>query len=350
MRKPKIGITMGDPAGIGPEITVKMFLNEDLYSMCIPVVIGSKDVLGDVKNILKNDIPQIHCVRQVKDCKAKNGVINLVDLGNIKRKDFEYGKISSIAGRASGEYIAKGIQMALDKTIDALVTNPIHKESFKLAGYGRKYAGHTEMLADITKTKDYTMMLATENLLVVHVTTHVSLKEAIRGIKKNRIIKVIKIANEACLSLGIQNPRIAVAGLNPHCGDGGLFGDEEIKEIIPAVKEAKAAGMNVTGPLSSDSIFAKALGGLFDIVVVMYHDQGHIPVKTLGFQWDRSLNSWGKMHGINITLGLPIIRTSVDHGTAFGKAGKGQADYTSLFEALKYAVKMFKNKNIRKNI
>lgn len=346
--KPKIGITMGDPAGIGSEITIKMFSNENLYSTCIPVVIGAKAALQDIRDVLEEKDLEICCVEDVADCRTENGIINLVDLDNVKPGDFEYGKISPVTGKASGEYIAKGIQMALDKKIDAIVTNPIHKESFKLGGYGKKYAGHTEMLAGLTKTEDYTMMLAAGMLRVVHVSTHVPLKKAIQLVKKDRIVKVIKIANEACVLLGIQNPRVVVAGLNPHSGDGGLFGDEEVTEIIPAIKECEAAGINVSGPFPPDTVFAKALGGIFDIVVTMYHDQGHIPTKTVGFQWDKKANSWGKMHGVNITLGLPIIRTSVDHGTAFGKAGKGKADYTSLLEALKYAVKMVESKSVRK--
>lgn len=341
---PIIGITMGDPAGIGTEITVKMFKYEKIYSMCNPVLIGAKAALQDIMNILLINNLKLNCIKNIKDSILEDNVINLIDLDNIKSGDYEFGKINPITGGASGEYIAKAVQMAVDGEIDAIVTNPIHKESFALGGYGKKYAGHTEMLADLTKTRKYTMMLAAGNLRVVHVSTHVSLKRAIEMVKKDRILKVIKIADDACALFGIQNPKIVVAGLNPHCGEGGLFGDEEIKEIIPAVDEARADGINVTGPSSADSVFAKALGGLYDVVVAMYHDQGHIPTKTVGFKWDKDSNSWGKIHGVNITLGLPIIRTSVDHGTAFGKAGKGSADYTSLFEALKYAVTMVENK------
>ena len=346
--KPRIGITMGDPAGIGSEITVKMFACENLHSLCIPVVIGSKFAMENIKGILKQGDLKIHCIKDVSEARQEKGIINLIDLANLKNRDFAYGKVGSLAGKAAGEYIAKGIEMALAGELDALVTNPIHKESFKLGGYGLKYAGHTEMLADLTKTKDYTMMLAVAALRVVHVSTHVALKKAVQRAKKTRIFKVIKIANDACLSLGIKRPRVAVAGLNPHCGEGGLFGNEEVKEIIPAIEKARAAGINVSGPLPADIVFAKALGGAFDVVVTMFHDQGHIPAKTVGFQWDKELNAWGKMRGVNITLGLPIIRTSVDHGTAFGKAGKGSADYTSLFDALKYAIKLAEHKNIKR--
>ncbi|MFH1288891.1 MAG: 4-hydroxythreonine-4-phosphate dehydrogenase PdxA [bacterium] len=342
--KPIIGITMGDAAGIGAEITAKMFKYEKIYSICSPVLIGSKIVLEDIINILQISNLELKCIKNIEDSLWEDNVINLIDLDNIKSGDYKFGKISPVTGKASGEYIAKGIQMAISNQIDAIVTNPIHKESFTLGGYGKKYAGHTEMLADLTGIEDYTMMLVAGNLRVVHVSTHVSLKKAVGMVEKSRILKVIKIANEACNLLGIRNPKIVVAGLNPHCGEGGLFGDEEIREIIPAVEKAQALGINALGPLPSDSVFAKALGGVYDVVVTMYHDQGHIPTKTVGFVWDKDSNSWGKMHGVNVTLGLPIIRTSVDHGTAFGKAGKGSADYTSLFEALKYAVTMAKNK------
>ena len=270
--KPCIGITMGDPAGIGSEITVKMFAGEDLHSLCIPIVIGSKFAMENIKDILKQGDLEIYCINNVSEARQKEGMINLIDLANLREGDFTYGKVGPLSGRASGEYIAKGIEMALAGELDALVTNPIHKESFKLGGCGVKYPGHTEMLADLTKTKDYTMMLATAALRVVHVSTHVSLKEAVQRVKKARIIKVIKIANDACLSLGIEQPKIAVAGLNPHCGEGGLFGNEELEEIIPAVEEARAAGINVSGPLPADTIFAKALGGVFDMVVTMIHD------------------------------------------------------------------------------
>lgn len=341
--KPKIGITIGDPAGIGCEIAVKMLLNENLNSLCDPILIGSKNVVEDVRRMLKTDF-HVKCIKNVSDFTAKRRVINLVNIDNVRDKKIRYGKIVSKYGKAAGEYITKGIQLALDGKIDALVTSPIHKESFKLGGYGRKYAGHTEMLAALTGTKKYTMMLAHGNLRVVHVSTHVSLKQAIAAIKKERVLDVIKIARDACLALGIKKPKIGVAGLNPHSGEGGLFGKEEIREILPAIMRARKSGLNVEGPLPPDSIFSKAVGGLFDIVVAMYHDQGHIPVKLLGFQWDVNTRSWGKISGINVTLGLPIIRASVDHGTAFGKAGKGLADYLSLFEALKYAVKMAEHK------
>lgn len=345
---PKIGITIGDPAGIGPEIIVKLLKAENVDEICAPIVIGSELPIKDITNILGYDLI-VYKIKDPSEYRREKGVINLIDLKNIKDKKIKYAQIVPEYGKAAGEYIAKGIELAFNKKIDALVTCPIHKESFKLGGYGQRYAGHTEMLADMTKAKKYSMMLAHGNLRVVHVSTHVSLKEALKLVKKRRILDVIRIAHNACLSLGIKYPKIGVTGLNPHSGEGGLFGMEEIEEIIPAIISAKKEGMNVEGPVPPDSAFAKSLGGIFDIVVTMYHDQGHIPIKTVGFHWDSSSNSWGKMSGVNITLGLPIIRTSVDHGTAFGKAGKGKADYTSLFEAIKYAIKMafYKNEGIK---
>ncbi|SLM30895.1 4-hydroxythreonine-4-phosphate dehydrogenase [Desulfamplus magnetovallimortis] len=342
--KPLIGITLGDPAGIGSEITIKMYANEDITSICRPIVIGSKVCLEDIKARLENTTLQIKSITNPEQYIEDSNIINIIDLNNMTNEDLEYGKVSRKSGRASGEYIEKAINLAMDKKIDAIITNPIHKESFKSGGYGEKYAGHTEMLADLTGTKDYTMMLVAENLRIVHVTTHVSLRHALDMMKKKRILSVIKIANEACQELGIKLPHIGVAGINPHCGDGGMFGTEEIEEIIPAVEEAKALGFNVTGPVPADTVFAMAKGGGFDVVVAMYHDQGHIPCKTIGFQWGPENKGWGAMRGVNITFGLPIIRTSVDHGTAFGKAGKGKADYHSLWDAVHYAIRIAANR------
>ncbi|MPN33664.1 D-threonate 4-phosphate dehydrogenase [bioreactor metagenome] len=209
---------------------------------------------------------------------------------------------------------------------------------------GHHYSGHTEIYAKFTNTEKYTMMLAYENLRVVHVSTHVSLREACDRVKKLRVLDVIRMANNACKSLGISKPSIGVAGLNPHCGENGLFGTEEIEEIIPAIKEAISEGIYVTGPIPPDTVFSKARGGWYDIVVAMYHDQGHIPLKVLGFQYDSESNEWKAVEGVNLTLGLPIIRTSVDHGTAFDHAGKGDANELSLMNAIDYAIIMTKDK------
>ena len=241
------------------------------------------------------------------------------------------------------------MQLALAGEVDATTTNALNKEAMNMAllhyngersdGYTH-FDGHTEIYATYTNTKKYTMMLAHHDLRVVHVSTHVSLREACDRVKKARVLEVIEIANKACLNMGIENPKVAVAGLNPHCGEHGLFGTEEIDEIIPAVEEAKKEGINVIGPIPPDSVFSEALGGWYDIVVCMYHDQGHIPLKTVGFVYDRELQTWKAVEGVNITLGLPIIRTSVDHGTGFALAGKGTSNELSLVNAIDYAIKM----------
>ncbi|MFH0861125.1 MAG: 4-hydroxythreonine-4-phosphate dehydrogenase PdxA [Candidatus Altiarchaeota archaeon] len=340
---PKIGITIGDPAGIGSEITAKMLTYENVTKMCTPIIIGDAKVVQQGFDVIKSSV-KFEKIRDV-DERISPGRVYVCDLDNISPSDYTFGQISSKAGKAAGEYIEKAIQLALEKKIDAIVTNPINKEAFVLGGYGKKYAGHTEMLAGLTGTKKYSMMLAHGNLRVLHVTTHVSLLDAItKYIKKDRIIDVIKLANSTCKQLNIKEPKIGVAGLNPHSGEGGAFGDEEIKEISPAVTEAQKLGIKAEGPVPADTLFSKAKGGMYDAVVAMYHDQGHIPTKVLGFIYNEDSRSW-VMKGVNITLGLPIIRTSVDHGTAFGKAGKGTADYGSLFDALKYAILLAEGKS-----
>ena len=230
----------------------------------------------------------------------------------------------------------------MDGKIDATVTNALNKEAMNLAGH--HYSGHTEIYADFTHTSKYTMMLAHENLRVVHVSTHVSLREACDRVKKARVLEVIEIANQACRALGIAHPRIGVAGLNPHSGEHGLFGREEIEEISPAIEAARAEGIDADGPVPPDTVFSKARGGWYDIVVAMYHDQGHIPLKLVGFVYNQEAGKWDAVAGVNITLGLPIIRVSVDHGTAFDQAGKGSASPASLINAIDYAILLAKSR------
>jgi len=227
------------------------------------------------------------------------------------------------------------IELAMSKEIDATVTGPINKEAINRAGF--HYSGHTEIYADLTHAKDYAMMLAHQNFRVIHVSTHVSLREACDRVKKDRVYRVIRLGYDAVKKLGIENPKIAVAGLNPHAGESGMFGREEIEEIEPAIKQAQREGLNVEGPIPPDTVFSKMQGGQYDLVVVMYHDQGHIPTKLIGFQYDDKTKTWGSMSGVNITCGLPIIRVSVDHGTAFGKAGEGRANPESMIQAIKIA-------------
>ena len=234
------------------------------------------------------------------------------------------------------------IQLALQNQIDATVTAPINKESIHLAGH--HFSGHTEIYAHYTNTAKFAMLLADDNLRVIHSTTHVSLRKACDLCKKDRVLEVISLLNDACRQFGIVNPRIAVAGLNPHAGENGLFGDEEINEIIPAIEEAKSLGMIVDGPVPPDTMFVKAVQGKYDGCVAMYHDQGHIPFKLEGFQWDNEKQSMKSVKGVNITLGLPIIRTSVDHGTAFEIAWQGIASPDALEISIDYAVLLAENK------
>lgn len=333
---PRIGITMGDPAGVGSEITARMLAREEITGLCIPIVVGDARVVRQGFEIAGAE-PCFEVVSDV-DQAVDPGRAYVCDLANISPSDFAFGEISGAAGRAAGESIETAIQLALDRKIDAIVTNPIHKESFNLGGYGTRFPGHTEMLAELTGTKSYCMMLASGALRVCHVTTHVSLLDALtKYITVERVLEVIGLADGVCRQLGIEEPLIGVAGINPHSGEHGLFGDEERHLVIPAIEEATGRGLKVEGPVPADTLFSKAKGGWYDATLAMYHDQGHIPCKLDGFVYDHESRRWS-MGGVNVTLGLPIIRTSVDHGTAFGKAGKGTADERSLVEATQLAV------------
>ena len=337
----RIGITLGDPAGIGPEISIKAFAKKDLYERCQPLLVGDACVVEKYLQAHPELNLKLSVVEEPDQGKYVYGTIDLIDLKAVDIDQLAIGEVSAMAGNAAFQYVKKVIELALDKKIDATVTNPLNKEALNLAGH--HYAGHTEIYADLTNTDKYTMMLADGNLRVVHVSTHVSLREACDRATKERVLDVIRIADKACKNLGIKNPRVAVAGLNPHCGENGLFGREEIEEINPAVEAAKAEGINVFGSLPADTVFSKANGGMFDIVVAMYHDQGHIPLKLLGFVYDQEKQSWQAVQGVNITLGLPIIRTSVDHGTAFDQAGKWSASELSLENAIDYAIRLAEN-------
>jgi 4-hydroxythreonine-4-phosphate dehydrogenase len=281
---------------------------------------------------------EVRAVASPNNGKYESGTVDVLDLKNIDAKSIQHKVVSADSGRASFEYIKKVIELALAKEIDATVTGPINKEAINQAGF--HYAGHTEIYADLTNTRDYAMMLMHENFRVIHVSTHVSLREALDRVKKDRILTVINLAHTTLQRLGIEQPKIAVAGLNPHAGESGMFGREEIDEIGPAIQQAAQQGLNVEGPVPPDTVFSKMAGGQYDIAVVMYHDQGHIPTKLRGFQYDRNTNTWGSMSGVNITCGLPIIRVSVDHGTAFGKAGEGRANPESMIQAIQIAAQL----------
>lgn len=341
---PIIGITQGDPSGVGPEITVKALIKPEIYEMCRPIVVGDVPVMeralsfcgltGKMKihKLTAEDEDHLDALTFTPD------TIHVLDQGHQDLEKIPPGTLSGECGNAAFDCIVKVIELAMAGKVDATVTNPLNKEALNMGGH--HFAGHTEIYAHYTNTDKYTMMLAHENLRVVHVSTHVSLREACDRAKKERVLEVITIAHNACRQLGIEEPRIAVAGLNPHCGEGGLFGTEEIDEIIPAVEEANRLGMKALGPLAPDTVFSKIRGGMYDIGVAMYHDQGHIALKMDGFVFDKELGNWKDVAGVNITLGLPIIRASVDHGTAFGHAGKGNASELSLVNAIGYAVQM----------
>ena len=295
-----------------------------------------------VKIVGKENEIKINKISNIEDALFQVGTIDVYDMSLVNIADLKRGEVSEMSGNAAFQYVKKVIELAMSNEIDATVTNALNKEAINLAGH--HYSGHTEIYADFTNTNKYTMMLAHENLRVVHVSTHVSLREACDRVKKDRVLEVIRIANQACKELGIENPKIGVAGLNPHSGENGMFGREEIDEIIPAINLANEEGINAEGPVPPDTVFSKARGGWYDIVVAMYHDQGHIPLKVVGFVYNQKEQKWDAVAGVNITLGLPIIRTSVDHGTAFDQAGKGIANELSLTNAIEYAIVMAGNR------
>ena len=336
-KKPILGITMGDPASIGPEITVKALSDPAIYEKCSPIIIGDAAVMEAAVGIVGKNV-KINAVSDVKEAKFEFGTIDVYDMKLVDMDKLERGVVSAMAGNAAFQYVKKVIELAMNHEVDATVTNALNKEAMNLAGH--HYSGHTEIYAEYTGTKKYTMMLAHENLRVVHVSTPVSLREACDRVKKDRVLEVIRIADQACKELGIKEPKIGVAGLNPHSGENGMFGREEIEEITPAIEAAKGEGIIVDGPVPPDTVFSKARGGWYDIVVAMYHDQGHIPLKVVGFVYNQAEQKWDAVAGVNITLGLPIIRASVDHGTAFDQAGKGVANELSLINAMDYAIRM----------
>jgi 4-hydroxythreonine-4-phosphate dehydrogenase len=338
---PKIGISMGDPAGIGPEIIAMALARPQTRELCRPLVIGDPGIMKRAVAYAGAKLA-INPVAKPSDALFKPDVIDVLAIDGPDLSALRLGEISAIAGDAAFRAVKTMITLALAGDIDATVTAPIHKESLVLAGH--HFPGHTEIFAHFTKTQNFTMMLAADNFRVVHVSTHVSLRDACNAVTKERVLSVIKLAHEACQHLGIPSPRIGVAGLNPHAGDGGLFGTEERQHIIPAIETARAAGIKVEGPEPPDTFFAKAVTGFYDICVAMYHDQGHIPAKIRGFLFDPAAARWARVNGVNVSLGLPIIRVSVDHGTAFDQAGKGTASDASLLDALQYAAKMAANR------
>ena len=332
--RPLLAVTMGDPAGIGPEIAAMALAEEGIQQSSRPLVIGDACVMETAVRLCGLDLA-VHAVDHPADGHYRPGTLDVLDLGIMTPVDHLYAQVTAKQGDAAYRYVAKAIDLAMAGEADATVTGPINKESLNLAGH--HFAGHTEIYGTLTDTRDYAMMLADGAFRVVHVSTHVSLRQACDRVKTPRVLRVIELAGAALRQLGIVRPRIGVCGLNPHCGEARMFGTEDDDEIRPAVEQARAKGIAADGPLPADTIFSKMAGGMFDIVVAMYHDQGHIPTKLVGFKYDDKTDTWGQMAGVNITLGLPIIRVSVDHGTAFDRAGKGTANPQSLLEAIRYA-------------
>ncbi|MGO9378294.1 MAG: 4-hydroxythreonine-4-phosphate dehydrogenase PdxA [Dissulfurispiraceae bacterium] len=309
----KIAITIGEPAGIGPEIVLKSLLSREVTEVCRPLIIGSRAVIQEASE--KMNIP------------FDNHTHDVLDTGEAINRDFAKGMSTIEGGRACVAYIKKATELAMIQVVDAVVTAPISKESLKMAGY--TWPGHTEMLAELTGTSDYAMVLCGGPLKVILATIHTALKNVATMATRERIVRTIVLAQKACVLMGIKEPRIAVAGLNPHAGEAGIFGNEERLEIAPAVQEAQGMRIPVTGPYPADALFHRAYNGDFDIVVCMYHDQGLIPLKMIAFD-----------KGVNITVGLPFVRTSPDHGTAYDIAWQGVANPSSLIEAIKLAVKL----------
>ncbi|MEN8188204.1 MAG: 4-hydroxythreonine-4-phosphate dehydrogenase PdxA [Thermodesulfobacteriota bacterium] len=332
--RPLLGITIGDPGSIGPEVCTKALSNEYIYEICRPLLIGDTRVVAEAIDFCNLELTVNSCSAPDEGAYCHGGV-DVLNLNNMPLNLLNYKMVTAKQGQASFDYVAKAIELAKAGDIDGTVTGPISKEAINEAGH--HYAGHTEIYAELTNTADYAMMLVDNAFRVVHVSTHVSLRKACDRVKKERIITAIDLTHAALQQMGIASPSIGVACLNPHCGEGRLFGDEEEKEIIPAVIDAQGRGILVEGPLPADTVFVKMKGGMFDAVVVMYHDQGHIPAKLVGFHYDDKSKIWDKMSGINVTLGLPIIRASVDHGTAFDKAGDNSANPKSMLDAIELA-------------
>jgi len=337
MMRRHLAITMGDPAGIGPEIIVKATakLRDRLASGDLRLlVIGSRRALRSAQAQLgiRGAIPE------VGDSEWPNlGFLQADREGEPIRP----GVLSADGGRFAFKAVEKAVRLAQAGRIDGIVTAPLNKEALNQAGY--HYAGHTEMLAELTGVRGSVMMLAHGNMRVSHVTTHVALEEVPKRLTPERLRRVIELTDQAVRGLGVARPRIAVAALNPHAGEGGLFGRQDIDVSEPTIAEMVRNGLDVVGPIPGDTVFVKLRAGQYDAVVAMYHDQGHIPVKLLGFEIDPATGKWTELSGVNITLGLPIIRTSVDHGTAFDIASRGIANERSLIEAIEFAERLAAN-------
>ena len=322
MTPPLIAATMGDPAGIGPEILARAFSDERFGEENHVVVVGDAKMLERAARLLELPL-RVNVVDRPEDARFEAGSVDVIPETELP-EDLPFGELDARSGDAAFRYVERATQLAGAGRVAAIATAPLNKEAMHLAGH--KYPGHTEILAELTGTEDYAMMLVTDELKVIHISTHVSLREAIDRARPERELAVIRLAHESIRKLGVESPRVAVAGLNPHAGENGLFGTEDAEQIAPAVAAAVGEGIDATGPYPPDTVMMRARTGAFDIVVVQYHDQGHIPIKLMGFDT-----------GVNVTVGLPFFRTSVDHGTAFDIAGKGEADPASLRAAIDLA-------------
>ncbi|MCJ7645965.1 4-hydroxythreonine-4-phosphate dehydrogenase PdxA [bacterium] len=330
---PKIVITMGDSAGIGPEVIVKALSLPEVYKICQPIVIGDAEVLESIlgfsKGLCSKGELRLNPIRDIGNARFDYGVIDLFDLENIDMDRLRPGRVDPMCGKAAFEYIKKGVEIIQSTGAKGMVTAPLCKKSMEEAGFS--YPGHTELLAELTGTKDFAMMLVGGNLKVVLVTRHLPLKEVASSLSKQKVLLAIRLGVEAMKAFGIDLPRVAVCALNPHAGEWGVLGKEEIETIIPAVEEARKEGIAISGPLPSDKGFYDTAGGRYDLAVAMYHDQAQIPVKLLCFT-----------KSVNVTLGLPFVRTSPCHGTGFDIAGQNRANSQSFVEAIKLAVKLMK--------
>ena len=329
-KKPAIAITMGDPCGIGPEVVVKAMADPQVYAACRPLVVGNVyameqavSLTGVPVKIKEVEISETGGTAAVVGLEP--GIIEVVDIHNLNPEDITVGRISPTCGQAAMEWVTKAGELAMDGVVDALATAPLNKEAASLAGY--KSIGHMELLQELSKSKLVATMLMAKNLRVVHLSTHRSLRLACDLVKKDRILDYLRLTHESFVRFGFKDPSIATAALNPHGSDGGLMGDEEAQEIAPAVAAAREEGINAIGPVPADIIFHRAIQDQYDVVLCMYHDQGHIPVKVYGFE-----------ESITANLGLPFVRTSVDHGTAFDIAGQGVASHESMLECIRLAV------------
>jgi 4-hydroxythreonine-4-phosphate dehydrogenase len=317
-----VAITMGDPAGVGPEIVAKALAERREEHA---VVVGDAAILGRAVRLLELPL-DVNVIDRPGDAAFDSGAIDVIPATELP-DDLPYGELDERAGDAAYRYVRRAVELALADEVHAIATAPLNKEALHLAGH--RYPGHTELLAELCDVQDYAMMLVTEDLRVVHVSTHMSLREAIERVQLERELTVIRLAHRSLRELGFEQPRVAVAGLNPHAGENGLFGSEDRERIAPAVRAAQDEGVDASGPWPPDTVFMQARQGRFDVVVVQYHDQGHIPIKLLGFDT-----------GVNVTVGLPFFRTSVDHGTAFDIAGTGKADAASMEAALQLAAQL----------